>query len=126
MFKKIFVIFGLIASLGFASVATNAYAANIFDSCNNAGSDSFVCGNKNDDVKVYLKNIVNVLLYVLGAIAVIVIILSGIFYVISAGDSNAVTKAKNTLFYAVVGLVVAILAYAIVNFVLSNIIKVSE
>ncbi|MNY57155.1 hypothetical protein D3C86_1933160 [compost metagenome] len=46
------------------------------------------------------------------------IIVSGIRYATSNGDSSAVTSAKNTLMYSVIGLIVAILAYAIVNFVL--------
>jgi multisubunit Na+/H+ antiporter MnhB subunit len=65
-----------------------------------------------------IKIIVNVLLFILGAIAVIMIILGGIKYTTSNGDSSQLTSAKNTILYAVVGLVVAILAYAIVNFIL--------
>jgi len=66
-----------------------------------------------------IKWIVNVLLFVLGAVAVIMIIIGGIRYTTSNGESAQITSAKNTILYAVVGLVVAILAYAIVNFVLS-------
>ena len=66
-----------------------------------------------------LKIIVNVLLFLLGSIAVIMIILGGIRYTTSNGDSSQITSAKNTILYAVIGLVIAILAYAIVNFVLS-------
>lgn len=65
--------------------------------------------------------IVNILLYIIGAIAVIMLIFGGIRYVISGGDATAVTAAKNTILYAVVGIVVAILAYAIVNFVIGGI-----
>lgn len=65
-----------------------------------------------------IKTIVNVLLFVLGAVAVIMIVIGGIRYVVSGGESSAVTGAKNTILYAVIGLVVAVLAYAIVNFVL--------
>jgi len=72
------------------------------------------------DLKTFIKNIVNVLLFVLGAIAVIMIIIGGIRYTTSNGDSGQVTSAKNTIMYAVVGLVVAIMAYAIVNFVVSS------
>ena len=70
-----------------------------------------------------IKTIVNVLLFLLGAIAVIMIIFGGIKYTTSNGDSSQVTSAKNTILYAVVGLVVAILAYAIVNFVISSLSK---
>lgn len=65
-----------------------------------------------------IKIVVNILLFVLGAIAVIMIVIGGIRYTLSNGDSGAITGAKNTILYAVVGLVVALLAYAIVNFVL--------
>ena len=67
-----------------------------------------------------IKTIVNVMLYVLGAIAVIMIVIGGIRYTTSNGDSSGITGAKNTILYAIVGLVVAILAYAIVNFVLTS------
>ena len=67
------------------------------------------------------QQIVNILLFITGAIAVIVIVIGGIKYVLSSGDSNQITSAKNTILYAVIGLVVAILAYAIVNFVIDKI-----
>lgn len=62
--------------------------------------------------------IVNVLLFVIGAISVIMLIIGGIRYTISAGDSGNVTAAKNTIMYAIIGLVIAFLAFAIVNWVL--------
>ncbi|MEI6850962.1 MAG: hypothetical protein WCK26_03275 [Candidatus Saccharibacteria bacterium] len=64
--------------------------------------------------------ITNAALYVIGAISVLMLIYGGIRYTISAGDAGAITKAKDTILYAVVGLVVAVLAFAIVNFVLSS------
>ena len=64
--------------------------------------------------------IVNVLLFLIGAISVIMIIYGGIRYTTSGGDAKNVTAAKDTILYAVVGLVVAILAYAIVNFVITR------
>lgn len=65
--------------------------------------------------------IVNVLLFIIGAISVIMLIIGGIRYTLSGGDSGAVTSAKNTILYAIIGLVVAFLAFAIVNFVLGSI-----
>jgi hypothetical protein len=50
------------------------------------------------------------------------LIYGGIRYTISAGDSKAVTDAKNTILYAIIGIIVALLAYAIVNFVLTSLI----
>lgn len=67
-----------------------------------------------------LQTIVNILLFVLGAIAVIMIVIGGIKYTTSNGDASALTSAKNTILYSVVGLVIALLAYAIVNFVLDQ------
>jgi hypothetical protein len=66
------------------------------------------------------QTITNVLLFVIGAISVIMLIIGGIRYVLSGGDSSAVTSAKNTILYAVIGIVVAILAYAMVNFVITS------
>lgn len=66
------------------------------------------------------KTITNVLLFIIGAISVIMLIIGGIRYTISNGDSAAVTSAKNTILYAVIGIIVAILAYALVNFVITS------
>jgi len=66
------------------------------------------------------KKITDVLLFVIGAVSVIMLIIGGVRYVVSGGDSSAVTSAKNTILYAVIGIVVAILAYALVNFVVTS------
>lgn len=67
-----------------------------------------------------IKTITNVLLFLLGAIAVIMIIVGGIRYVISNGEASSIKSAKDTILYAVIGLIVAILAFAIVNFVITS------
>lgn len=66
------------------------------------------------------STISNVLLFVIGAIAVIMIVIGGLRYVISGGDSSQVQAAKNTILYALIGVIIAILAYAIVNFVVAS------
>ena len=53
----------------------------------------------------------------------VVIIYGGFMYTTSAGDSNKVTKAKNAIMYGIIGLVVAMLAFAIVNFVIGGLFK---
>ena len=73
------------------------------------------------DPNTLVKNFVNVFLWVVGILSVVMLIWGGVRYTTSAGDSNKVTAAKNTVMYAVIGLVVSILAYAIVNFVLNQI-----
>ncbi|MBR2659755.1 hypothetical protein IKD60_03270 [Candidatus Saccharibacteria bacterium] len=71
-----------------------------------------------------LNTIINVALGVIGFVAVVMIIFGGVQYTTSAGDAAKVTKAKNTIMYGVVGLVIALLAFAIVNFILGNVFNV--
>ena len=66
------------------------------------------------------KTVTDVLLFLIGAIAVIMLIIGGIRYTTSNGDQGAVTSAKNTILYAIVGIVVAVLAYAVIGFVTSQ------
>ena len=68
----------------------------------------------------------NVLLFIVGAIAVIMLIIGGLRYVVSGGDSSQVQAAKNTILYALIGVIVAILAYAAVNFVVSTFVTGGE
>lgn len=63
------------------------------------------------------KKVTDVLLFIIGAVAVIMLVIGGIRYTVSGGDQAAVTAAKNTILYAVVGIIVAILAYAVIGFV---------
>lgn len=69
-----------------------------------------------------ITNILNAIIGVLGIVAVIVIIIGGVGYMTSTGDASKVKKAKDTILYGVIGLVVVALAFAIVNFVITNII----
>ena len=64
-----------------------------------------------------IKTVVNVLLWAVGILSVIMIIFSGLRYITSAGDASKTKSAQSTLIYSVVGLIVAIMAYAIVNMV---------
>lgn len=66
------------------------------------------------------QTVTNVLLFLIGAISVIMLIVGGLRYVLSSSDSTAITGAKNTILYAIIGIVVALLAYAIVNFVVTS------
>ena len=67
-----------------------------------------------------IRRVINLMLYAVGVISVIMLIYGGFRYVISGGQKESVTAAKNTILYAVIGLVVAMLAYAIINFVLGT------
>ena len=68
-----------------------------------------------------VTKVVNILLYVIGIVSVIMIIIGGIMYATSSGAAEKVKNAKNTILYSVVGLVIAIFAYAIINWVLGNV-----
>lgn len=67
------------------------------------------------------RQIVNIMLFIVGAVAVIMLIFGGIRYVTSGGAQDQVTAAKNTIMYAIIGIVVAILAFAVVNFVVTGV-----
>ncbi len=104
---------GVIALAGFSSVSAmtlqqGAEAAR----CDGCPADLF------GDAGVF-KQVTNTILYIVGIVAVIMLIIGGIRYVISGGDSKKVTDAKNTVLYAIIGLIISFLAFAIVNFVIS-------
>lgn len=63
--------------------------------------------------------ITNTVLYIVGIVSVIMLIYGGLRYVTSGGDSKKVTDAKNTILYAIIGLIISILAFSIVNFVIN-------
>lgn len=108
------------AGVGMVSAPTYVAACSSAADCVQDGVDD--AGGTGSKVSLgnLIKTVVNVLLYILGAIAVIMIVIGGIKYTTSNGDSSAVTSAKNTIMYAVIGLVIAMMAYAIVNFVIQQ------
>lgn len=110
----------IIGSIIYLNNPVNAIVLS--DNCP-AGGSSSVCASASpkDDLGAIIKQITNVMFFIIGAIAVVMIIYSGIRYTTSAGNPAGVTAAKNSLIYSIVGLVVAILAYAIVNFVVTRI-----
>jgi cytochrome bd-type quinol oxidase subunit 2 len=68
-----------------------------------------------------IKTVINLFSLVVGVVSVIMIIIGGLRYITSGGDSTNVTGAKNTILYAIIGLVIVALAQFIVRFVLSKI-----
>ena len=81
---------------------------------NTYGGDTNLEGN--------IINIINGVIGVLGLVCVVVMIIGGVNYMTSSGDAGKVKKAKDTILYGLIGLVVCVLAFAIVNFVIKNII----
>ena len=110
-------LFGLVATPFVASTS----AIDVFkDACSGGSGSTAVCGaSTKDELPNIIKNVINLLFFVIGMIAVIMIVIGGIRYSTSGGDAGSIKGAKDTILYAVIGLVVAILAYAIVNFTLS-------
>jgi len=68
-----------------------------------------------------IKNVLNVLSIIVGVVAVIMIIVGGFRYVASGGKQESVTSAKNSILYAIIGLVIVAVAQIIVRFVLNNV-----
>lgn len=120
----------LAAVLGLAASSVPVYATSPADQIqsgvnaadSNKGAQT--CGPEGNKRKCNLgdsiQTVINILLFIIGVVSVIMIIIGGIRYTISNGDSSQITSAKNTILYAVIGLVVALLAYAIVNFVVTQ------
>ena len=77
-------------------------------------------GKSIDGDKGLIKTVVNVLLWAVGVLSVIMIIFSGFRYITSSGDASKTKSAQSTLIYSVVGLIVAIMAWAIVNMVINR------
>ena len=77
--------------------------------------------SQKSDLMGTISVVINVIIGIIGLVAVVVVILGGFQYMTSSGDSTKVKKAKDTILYGIVGLVIALLAYAIVNFVLGAI-----
>lgn len=100
--------------------SANAGAINVFEGCS-GNSDSEICRSTGDDASKIIKSVIELLLYAVGVTAVVMIVIGGIRYVISQGDESKIKSAKNTILYAVIGLIVALVAYAIVNFVIEAI-----
>lgn len=112
-----------------------AFAMSFFATAYVATSDTYAAFNVTDGASSARGNgqptdlfgqsgtfskITSIMLFVIGAIAVIMIVIGGLRYVLSGGDSSQITAAKNTILYAIIGIIVAILAYAVVNFVIGS------
>lgn len=122
--QSLMIVPALALGISFVAPVFQPVPANAaFDQGLQDGADSSKGKDQQEDLfgdNGVFKTITNVLLFIIGAISVIMLIIGGIRYVVSGGDSTAVTSAKNTILYAVVGIIVAILAYALVNFVVSS------
>lgn len=111
------------AAFGLATLSTVSLSSNVSAQVSDgigAATTSEMEGRKIDGDSGLVKSVVNILLWVIGILSIIMIIFSGIRYVTSAGDASKTKAAQNTLIYSVVGLIVAIMAWAIVDLVVNK------
>lgn len=118
-------ILALVVSLGLAvPMIAPVHAQNIRDELRNGAclnTDGADCGEDAEGaVNGILKQGIQLFSFIVGIIAVVMIIIGGVKYITSGGDSGNVTGAKNTILYAVIGLIVVALAQVIVRFVLDK------
>lgn len=129
--NKLAAVFGVLclAVVPFAAPATGFAAVDIQGKlCSSADSltvdgtgDCSTTAGGTDKVNNIIESIVNIFSVLVGVIAVIMIIWGGLRYITSGGDSGKITNAKNTIIYALIGLVVVALAQFIVKFVLNKV-----
>ena len=115
------IIASILFALGLATfVAAPSYAATdvCSSSANAAVKEAAGCSGTKDGLPKAIEKIVNAIILVLGIVAVIFVIIGGVQYMTSSGDSGKTEKAKKTIIYALIGLVICALSYAIVNWVI--------
>jgi hypothetical protein len=92
--------------------------------CLDTGAEATDPDGTNEDASERINDIIrlviNIFSLIVGVVSVIMIIIGGLKYIMSGGDSSNVTGAKNTILYAIIGLIVVALAQVIVRFVLER------
>ena len=78
------------------------------------------CTSGDSSITNVIRAAVNILSYIIGAAAIVMVIVAGLKYSVSSGDSARISSAKNTLVYALIGLAIAALAQVLVHFVLTQ------
>jgi hypothetical protein len=97
-----------------------------YDSQINSNECSFGGLDANEKLNQIISEIINFFSVIIGVIAVLMIIVGGFRYIISGGDSANVTSAKNTILYAIIGLIVVVFAQYIVKFILSKAVDIAN
>lgn len=113
----------IVASLALALSVVPATASAQIDSVRdgiNRTGDDLNPGDAEGEVDSLIVTVIDILSLIIGIVAVIMIIVGGLKYVLSSGDPSNITSAKNTIIYAIVGLVIVAFAQAIVAFALDT------
>ena len=127
MKKKIILAVLLMASFAFLPGRVSAAKLEEDEACtyilDPVAREAAGCDASTEDGEIgnVAQNIINVVIAVLGIVAVLFVVIGAAQYMTSQGDPSKLKKAKDTIVYAVLGVVLAVLAYAIVNFVLGNV-----
>jgi hypothetical protein len=106
----------LVSASPFDSAKEQACKGLEFDDTSTTTCD----GSSDEKINSTVTNAINMISLVVGVVAVIMVIVGGLKYVTSQGDSSGVSSAKNTILYAVVGLIIVALAQVIVRFVVNR------
>lgn len=107
-------------TLVFVNMPVEAASCGSAKQCIDQGLTASGASTTPNSLSSILTTVTNILLFLMGAVSVIMVIIGGFRYVTSQGDQTQMQSAKNTILYAVVGLIVAIAAYAIVSFVINQ------
>jgi hypothetical protein len=86
----------------------------------NLGNDAIGCGTGLLAAGGFVNNMINTVIVLIGALSVIMIIIGGLRYTLSGGDAAGLKSAKDTILYALIGLAVSLLSFAMVSFVISR------
>ena len=117
--------FAMLGLFGFSILNAPVTLAANYDVCSSGASDEVKkaagCSGNANQLPDVIQGILNAIIAVSGIIAVVYVIIGGINYMTSNGDAGKLEKAKKTIFYAVIGLAVTTLAFAIVNWTIDAI-----
>ncbi len=108
-----------VATVGMSLIGQSASALTLMDVFSGPYRGEGQPASLFDGSTAIVPRVINLMLFIVGVLAIFMMIYGGIRYVLSGGDNGKVKDAKNTILYAIVGLIVAILGYAIVNWVVS-------
>ena len=116
--------FSIALAVSNAILTLPTFAANSGDPCSQdvpaEVQAAAGCGSTSNALPGVIVGIINAVIGISGLIAVVYIVVGGVQYMTSTGDPGKIEKAKKTILYAVIGMIVCVLAFAIVNFVIAK------
>lgn len=110
-----------VASATYAAEGDDAFCTEQLKNSNPAKYEFLGCNLKKDAAETTVQNIVNIVIGVMGVAATVFIVRGGIDYMTANGNPDKLKRAKHTILYAAIGLVICILSFAIVNWVISGV-----